>query len=112
VAVPARLVGTLGAVVSAGPNVAVTVVFDVTDTVHVVDEPLHPPPDQPVNVEPVPAAAVSVTDVPELSELLVHVEPQLMPPVFEVTVPEPAPDFWTVRVKVDGVEPPDKQFGI
>ena len=46
-----------------GPNGAVTVIADVSVTTH-EPVPLHPPPDQPVNTEPEPAAAVSVTLVP------------------------------------------------
>jgi hypothetical protein len=46
-------------------NVAVTVVAVLTVTTH-MPVPLHPPPDQPVNVEPVLADAVNVTLVPKL----------------------------------------------
>jgi hypothetical protein len=45
---------------------------------------------QPVNVEPVEAAAVRVTLVP-LVKLALQVEPQLNPAGFEATVPEPDP---------------------
>ena len=44
-------------------NVAVTVVAAVSVTGH-VPVPLHPPPLQPVNVDPAAAVAVSVTAVP------------------------------------------------
>src|SRR5215470_149741 len=78
---------------------AVTVVaaFSVTTQVPV---PVHPPPLQPVNVEPVCAAAVSVTTVPDVNEV-VHVVPQLMPAGELVTVPTPAPAFDTVSAKDD-----------
>ncbi|OIQ73948.1 hypothetical protein GALL_444120 [mine drainage metagenome] len=52
--------------------------------------PEQPPPDQPAKLEPVAAAAVSVTLVPEM-KLEVQVLPQLMPAGLLLTVPEPAP---------------------
>jgi len=61
--------------------------------------PLHAP-DQPVNVDVPPGAAVSVTTVP-LAKLKEHVGPQLIPEGDEVTVPSPVPvlatfnPFWT-----------------
>ena len=58
-------------------------------------------PDQPANVEPAAAAALSVMDVPVATETE-HVEPQEMAP--PETVPEPAPDLATVRV-YNGVPP-------
>ena len=73
-------------------NVAVTARAAVIDTVQVL-VPVHAPL-QPVNVEPLAAAAVSVTDVP-LAKLALQVAPQLMPPVFDVTVPVPVPVFVT-----------------
>ena len=79
-------------------NVAVTVVFEETVTVQ-LPVPEHPPPDQPANVEPDVADAVSVTDVP-LFIVVEHVAPQLIAP--PVTVPEPVPFLEVVRVKVDG----------
>jgi len=78
-------------------NVAVTARAAVIDTVQVlvpVQAPL-----QPANVEPLAAAAVSVTDVP-LAMFALQVLPQLMPPVFEVTVPEPLPALVTVSANV------------
>ncbi|MCB0862107.1 MAG: hypothetical protein KDB66_02710 [Solirubrobacterales bacterium] len=54
-------------------------------------------PDQPVNDEPVPAVGVNVTSVPK-SKSAVQLEPQFTPAGAEVTVPEPAPDFETVKV--------------
>lgn len=71
-------------------------------TVHVDDLPLHPPPDQYAKYEPEVAAAVRVTDVLYVY-VWEHVEPQLIPAGDEVTVPEPAPVFNTVRVSGDGV---------
>lgn len=78
-------------------NVAVTARAAVMDTVQVlvpVQAPL-----QPAKVEPLVAAAVSVTDAP-LAKLALQVLPQLIPPVFEVTVPAPEPAFATVSANV------------
>jgi hypothetical protein len=74
-------------------NIALTDRLPVTDTVHVALAPEQLPP-QPVNVEPVVAAAVRVTDVPEVYEAT-QVPPQLIPPVLLVTVPDPVPDVVT-----------------
>jgi hypothetical protein len=63
-----------------------------------VPVPTHAPL-QPPNVAPVAAVAVSVTAVP-LATFAEHVDPQLIPPVLEVTVPLPVPDFVTVSGKV------------
>ncbi len=54
---------------------------------------------QPVNVEPLAAAAVNVTEVP-LAMFALQVAPQLMPPVFDVTVPVPVPAFVTDSANV------------
>src|SRR5512138_3837143 len=51
---------------------------------------------QPANVEPDAAAAVRVTVVP-LVMFAEQVDPQLMPPALEVTVPLPVPLLVTVR---------------
>ena len=59
-----------------------------------VDVPVQPP-DQPVKVEPVAAAAVSVTDAPEL-KLVEQVDPQEIPAGKLVTVPVPVPARVTV----------------
>ena len=59
-----------------------------------VDVPLQAP-DQPANVEPDAAVAVSLTDVP-LANLALQVDPQLMPDGLLVTVPVPVPALWTV----------------
>ena len=55
---------------------------------------------QPANVEPLDAAAVSVTEVP-LAKLALQVVPQLMPVGDEVTVPAPVPAFVTLSANVD-----------
>jgi hypothetical protein len=80
-------------------NVAVTVRAWLIVTVH-APVPVHAPV-QPVNVLPVAAVPVSVTDVPELY-VAVHVAPQLMPAGVLVTVPVPAPDRVTVNANVTG----------
>jgi hypothetical protein len=64
---------------------AVTVVLELRVSVH-VPVPLQPPPDQPVNVEPASAAAVSVMLVPGGNDAE-HVDPQSMPAGEDVTVP-------------------------
>jgi hypothetical protein len=79
-----------------GANVAVTLVAAVRVTTQ-VPVPEHGAP-QPVNVEPVAAAAVKVTCVP-LAKLAEHVAPQLIPAGALVTVPVPVPAFVTVKVK-------------
>ena len=65
---------------------------NVTEQVALV--PLHAP-DQPANVSPAEAVAVSVTIVPG-SNALEHVDPQAIPVGFDVT--DPAPDTDTVRI--------------
>ena len=79
-------------------KVAVTARAAVSDTAQ-VPVPVHAPL-QPANVEPLAAAAVSVTDVP-LAKFAVHVLPQLMPDGDDVTVPVPVPAFVTLSAKVD-----------
>src|SRR5438034_679532 len=61
--------------------------------------PEHPPPLQPVKVEPAAGVAVSVTTVP-LAKLAVHVAPQVIPTGELVTVPLPVPALLTVRATV------------
>jgi len=78
-------------------NVALTVCAAFTVTVQ-VPEPVQPPPLQPVNVEPVAGAAVSVTEVP-LANGDAQVVPQEMPAGALVTVPDPVPALVTVSVK-------------
>ena len=73
-------------------NVAVTERAAVMDTVQVpvpVHAPLHP-----ANVDPLDAAAVSVTEVP-LAKLALQVDPQFTPAGVEVTVPAPVPALLT-----------------
>jgi hypothetical protein len=62
-----------------------------------VEVPLHPPPLQPANVEPVVAVAVRVTAVPE-AKLALQVVGQLIPAGPLVTVPVPVPAALTVNV--------------
>src|SRR5439155_7548681 len=64
-----------------------------------VPVPEHPPPVQPVKVEPAVGVAVNVTAVP-LVKLAEQVAPQLIPAGELVTVPLPAPAGATVRVKL------------
>ena len=77
-------------------KVAVTAVAALTATVQ-VPVPEQPPPLQPAKTDPDSALAVSVTAVPEL-KLAAQVVPQLIPAGEELTVPDPVPDFVTVRV--------------
>ena len=58
-------------------------------------------PVQPVNVDPVAAAALSVTTVPcaKSCASLAHAVPQLIPAGLLVTVPDPSPPFETVSVR-------------
>jgi hypothetical protein len=95
VPVPARV--TASAKLDELLKVAVTARAAVIDTVQ-VDVPVHAPL-QPAKLEPLAAAAVSVTEAP-LAKFALHVAPQLMPPVFDVTVPEPVPFLLTVNAKV------------
>jgi hypothetical protein len=64
--------------------------------------PEQPPPDQPANVEPDAAAAVSVTCCPELNSA-VQVAPQSIPDGELVTVPDPDRAVDTVRTSAAGV---------
>jgi hypothetical protein len=65
-------------------------------TVH-VPVPKHPPPDQPVNVDPKTADAVRVTVSP-LTNVSAQSKPQLMPAGVLVTEPNPVPALLTVRL--------------
>jgi hypothetical protein len=83
-------------------NVAVT---DSAAVISIVQVPVPPQPDcplQPANVEPEPAVAVSVTEVPPV-KLAEQPLPQLMPCGELTTVPLPVPAFSTVRVKFEAV---------
>jgi len=77
-------------------NVAVTVVSAVTETEQ-VPVPVQPPPLQPVNTEPAAGVAVSV-NVEPLRATCEQVEPQLMDPGDDVTVPAPVPALATASV--------------
>jgi len=77
--------------------VAVTVVAAETVTAQ-VPVPEHPPPLQPLKVEPAAGVAVRVTAVP-LVKLAEQVAPQLIPAGALVTVPLPVPAGVTVKVK-------------
>ena len=79
-------------------NVAVTVFAAFIATVH-VPVPVHPPPDQPANVELALGVAVRVTDVPALYGSVQSV-PHVMPAGDELTVPVPVPVSATVSAKV------------
>src|SRR5215468_5900140 len=93
--VPARV--TPSAKVDAVLNVAVTA--RAADIVTVQVPVPEQAPLQPVNDEPLAADAVSVTEAP-LAMFALQVLPQLMPPVFDVTVPEPLPALDTVSANV------------
>lgn len=68
-----------------------------------VPVPVHPPPDQLENTEPAVGVAVSVRAVLAAKSCVQSVG-QLMPAMFEVTVPAPAPAGVTVSVKFSGAE--------
>jgi hypothetical protein len=76
----------------------VTVVAAPSVTVQ-VPVPEHPPPLQPVKVEPPAGVAVKVTALP-LANAAEHVVPQEIPAGLLVTVPVPVPLGLTVSVKV------------
>ena len=94
------------------PKVAVTdsSAFIVTVQVPV---PEHPPPDQPVNVEPDPGVAVNVTCVPT-SNGAEQVLPQSIPAAELITVPDPPPavaavSLWVVEatlLEYTSIQPP------
>src|SRR5207253_642564 len=100
--IPAGALVTVPLPVPAGVTVrvkvAVTDVAAETVTVH-APVPVHPPPLQPLKIEPAAGAAVSVTAVP-LGKLAAQVAPQVMPVGELVMVPLPVPVLETVRVKV------------
>lgn len=82
-----------------GPaKVAVTVL---SESIVTVQEPVpeHPPPDQPVKVEPDAGVAARIAVAP-LVTFAVQVEPQLMPAGEEVTVPLPVPLLLTLKLCV------------
>lgn len=81
-------------------KVAVTLRAAVIDNAQ-VPVPVHAPL-QPPNVEPLAAAAESVTEVP-LAKLAVQVVPQLNPEGDDVTVPVPVPALVTAKENVVAV---------
>src|SRR6266851_4375573 len=80
----------------AAANVAVTALGAMTVMAH-AHVPLHPPPLQPVNVDPTAGVAASVSTVP-LAYVAPHVVRQLIPAVALVTVPLLVPDLLTINV--------------
>jgi hypothetical protein len=75
------------------------------DTVRTqVPVPEHPPPLQPVKMEPEAPLAVRVTAVP-LGKMPEQLAPQVIPVGTLVTVPLPAPVLRTARPKTCGVVP-------
>ena len=78
-------------------KLAVTEVGPLTETRQVVLMPLQTPPDQPVNVDPDAAVAVSVVIAP-LAKLSAQAVPQLIDPELAVTVPAPVPPLATDSV--------------
>jgi hypothetical protein len=77
-----------------------SVKFAVTDVADVIvttqlPVPVQPPPDHPLNVEPVDGVATSVT-IELMSNIELHDEPQLMPAGVESTEPLPLPVLLTV----------------
>src|SRR5512135_836215 len=82
-------------------NVAVTVVAASSGTVHGA-VPEQPPPDQPVNVEPVLGVAVRITLAPT-ANCAVQAVPQSIPGRLEATLPAPFPASVTVNVSVWGL---------
>src|SRR3990172_6519897 len=90
---PVKLHGT-------GAKVAVTVVAALTGTVHAAWAPAHPPPLQPLKVEPGAGVAVRITDVPSRkgADAAEQASSQRMAAGVETTVPCPVPLFCTVSV--------------
>jgi len=83
---------------------AVTVVAAFMVTTH-VPVPVHPPPVQPVKVDPAAGVAVSVTGVP-LKYAAEQIEPQFMPARLLETVPLPVPAFEIVSIGPIGTPVP------
>jgi hypothetical protein len=91
--VPVRV--TLNEKLAPLSNVAITLRALVIDTLQ-APLPVHAPL-QPTNVEPLEAAAISVTEVP-LAKLALQIGPQFMPAGDDVAVPSPVPTFVTVTL--------------
>ena len=94
--VSAKFVGAGGVVA----KLAVTFWDALIVTVQVEADPLHAPP-QPVKLEPLKGAAVSVTLEPD-AKLAVQVAPQAKPAGVLETPPVPVPALLTVTAKVCG----------
>jgi hypothetical protein len=94
--------GVTGVATTTWLNVAVTVTALFPSTVH-GPVPEHVPL-QPAKVEPGAGVAVSVTRVPP-GYVPLQALPQLIPEGLLVTVPLPLPDFVTLTVESDGIEP-------
>lgn len=86
----------------AGLKVAVTVTDELVANAHGA-VPVHPPPNQPLNTEPLAGVAVSVTSVPGAT-LMEHDVPQLMPAGELVTVPLPVPALVTETATLSAAE--------
>lgn len=84
-------------------NVAVMIVLEDKVMLH-EPVPEQPPPDHPEKVEPEAGVAVRTTAVLVERAEEVQVEPQLILPTDEETVPEPLPCFVTETVYVDTLE--------
>jgi|SRR5689334_1675093 len=96
VPIPTPALVTVRVKVLAGAvKVAVTVWSAFITTVH-EPVPPHPPPLQPVKVEPPVGAAVSTTVLP-IAKSAAQVVPQEIPAGLLVTVPVPVPDLLTVK---------------
>ena len=97
VTVPLPLPVLLTAKSNEGSKLAVTVLLASNVTVQ-LEVPEQPPPDQPVKIEPGLATAVNIVTVPSKAAD-VQLEPQLiLADEVLVTIPEPAPLLFTVRV--------------
>ena len=81
-------------------KVAVTAVAPEIVTVQ-APAPEHPPPLQPLKIDPESGVAVSVTAVP-LVKFVVQFAPHAMPEGVLVTVPLPVPTLVTVRATASG----------
>ena len=95
VPIPAPFLVTVRVNVLGPANTAVTVWSAFITTLQ-EPFPLHPPPLQPVNVEPPAGAAVSTTVLP-VAKSAAQVVPQEIPLGLLVTVPVPVPDLVTVK---------------
>ena len=97
---PAGLMNRLNGPAGVAENVATQLRFVETTILVLAAVPVQLP-DQPENVEPVAATAVSTTDV-FATTAIEHVVPQLMPEGAEVIVPLPLPARLAASVSVGG----------